>query len=211
MVKLITQSLSTREQKKVEKDLEAINRLTKKGKELGFRIIISGGYAVDGFLHKITRYHDEIDIQVYGQEQDALQVILKLLESIGYGNDELEIQDKGRSEYYHNFVVKIGQLELDIYYLQVKNDPFAKEKIIVKADGSLGENQIYDTNKGKIYDISFEIQDPLTEVVDKIYKREYIGHPKLKKHEQDIKNLKKIFSGEEIQKKLNSLTVQYKK
>ncbi len=61
---IIKQNLTTAQQEKTQQALTFIDLITKIGKEQGIRIIISGGYAVDGFLGEITRFHNDIDIQI---------------------------------------------------------------------------------------------------------------------------------------------------
>lgn len=208
MTKLIKQDLSVEQRDKVNKALRFIDLVNKIGKEKGFRVIISGGYAVDGFLGEITRYHNDIDIQIYGTDSDAIRVVNQLLKSIqdkdnSFGN--FSVEDKGRKEYYHNLLVRFADIGADLYYLQITTDPFSELKTIVKSDGSLSNPHKYNTNIVSINGTSYEIQDPVTEVVDKIYKREHRGDPKQGKHEQDIKNLEQLISKEEIQKKLQEV------
>lgn len=188
-MKLIKKKLTTEQERKSQEDLSLISLLTKVGRDNGFRIIISGGYAVDGFLGEITRYHNDIDIQIYGIEGNGKKVANGLLNKIGDAN-EYTVEDKGRKDYYHNLVYRFKDLTLDIYYLKTKTNPLGKEKFIVKADGSVDEQKFEKPIYGKLGNISFEIQDPLVEMKDKIYKREERGDPKRSEHDQDINNLK---------------------
>lgn len=170
-----------------EKNLRIINFLTKAGRDNGLRIIIAGGYAVDGFLGEITRYHNDIDIQIYGTDGNTRKVIDGLLSKIG-NFVKYTIEDKGRKEYYYNLVYRFGDSTFDIYYIQTKTNPLGKEKFIVKSDGSIDEQRFEEPVYGKIDDITFEIQDPLVEMKDKIYKREERCDPKRPEHDQDISN-----------------------
>lgn len=189
---LIKQKLTSEQENKSQDHLRIINLLTKTGRDNGFRIIISGGYAVDGFLGEITRFHNDIDIQIYGTEENAKKVIDGLLSRIG-DFSKYAAEDKRRKGYYHNLVYKLKDLTLDIYYLQTKTSPLEKEKFIVKSDGSVDEQRFEEPVYGKIDNITFEIQDPLVEMKDKIYKREVRGDPQRQEHEQDIENLKLAF------------------
>lgn len=192
-MKLIKQKLTTEQEKKSQEGLSLISLLTKVGRDNGFRIIISGGYAVDGFLGEITRYHNDIDIQIYGTKENAEEVVERLLDSIAPADGwEYTTEDKGRKKYYHNLVYKFRNSTLDIYYLQTKTNPLGKEKFIIKADGSVDEQEFGKPIYGKLGNISFEIQDPLVEMKDKIYKREERGDPKRYEHDQDINNLKLV-------------------
>jgi len=190
-VNLIKQKLTIKERKIFQEGLRLIDVLTKVGRDNGFRIIVSGGYAVDGFFGEVTRCHNDIDIQIYGIEDNARGAADRLLNKMGGANGlKYTVEDKGRKEYYHNLVYKFGNLNLDIYYLQTKTNPLAKEKFIIKSNGSVDEQEFGKPIYGKFGDISFEIQDPLVEMKDKIYKREKRGDPKRSEHDQDINNLK---------------------
>ena len=54
--------LSTEEQEITRKALGYIEALTRLAKERGMRLVVGGGYAVDGFLEEITRPHADIDL-----------------------------------------------------------------------------------------------------------------------------------------------------
>lgn len=188
---LIKQPLSAKQESRAKADLRLIDQLTKAARDNGMRVIISGGYAVDGFLGEITRYHNDIDIQIYGTEENAQHVIDKLLKIINPTIDqEATIEDKGRKEYYHNLVYHFKDFILDTYYLRTQTSPLGKEKYIIKSDGKVDEQEFADPIYGKIDTVTFEIQSPDVELKDKIYKREVRGDPKRSEHEQDIINLK---------------------
>lgn len=208
MSQLIKQKLNSEQQEKVTIALKFIQLITKLGKEYGLRVIISGGYAVDGFLKEVTRYHNDIDIQIYATESNALKTVNEFFLTVGRENNiynDFLIEDKGRKEYYHNLLARYKDFGADIYYLQTFRNPFEETKIIIKNDESQSKPHAYNTQIATLNNISYEIQDPLTEVVDKIYKREYRGEPKQDKHLQDIKNLELTLPQEEIQNKLKQM------
>ena len=66
--KLLTSEVGEKDWQKIRNDLHFIERMTELAREKGCRLIVSGGYAVDGSLGRITRSHVDIDIQIYGQE-----------------------------------------------------------------------------------------------------------------------------------------------
>ena len=196
---LIKQKLTSDQEKKIKADFQLIDKLTKIAAYNGMRVIISGGYAVDGFFGEITRYHNDIDIQIYGIKENAEEAIERLLDSIAPANGwEYTTEDKGRKEYYHNLVYKFGSSTLDVYYLQTKTNPLGKEKFIIKSDGSVDQQRFDEPIFGRIGDITFEIQNPEWELKDKIYKREERGDPKRPEHVQDIENLKQALETEGI-------------
>lgn len=202
------QPLTSQEAEKVKNSIYLINLLQEAGKILGYRIVISGGYATDGALGKITRPHSDIDIQIYGKNnhaEEAVKILFRHLEQDDSFYKDLVIQDKGRKDFYHNFLIEKDWLGADIYYLQVKNDPLDENKVIIKSDGTFTEPHPYSKSKGKLDGIEFEIQEPLTEIVDKIYKRDYRGDEKKDKHAQDISNLETITNRDDVKEKLRKL------
>jgi hypothetical protein len=202
---MITQDLTKDQHDKIGKDLQLISLVANVGKDLGCRAIIAGGYAVDAALGQITRPHNDIDIQLYSQDNDGLEFVKTLLGAVAKNDPQFvnfSIDDKVHKEYYRNLYIKIGGTIADVYYIQTKNNPFDDLKIIVKKDGSFSEPHHFETKKFTLNGVEFEGQDPLTEIVDKIYKRDYRDDPKLERHEQDIDNLKAIVPSAEIDKKL---------
>lgn len=202
--------LSPEEYERVRKDLQFIDLATKVGKELGFRVIIHGGYAVDGNLGVITRPHKDLDIQVYGNESNPQDAVHKLLAEIKKRDATFQtdpVEDKERQEYYHNLLIRRSDaVGIDLYYLQVTTDPFGQEKIIVKKDGSLSDTQSFGVpNIVTLEGISFETVDPVSELSDELYKREHKGYPSQAKHDQDINNLRLITDPEKVKQRLEEL------
>ncbi len=190
---------------KIKNDLHLISLLTKVGKELGCRVLFHGGYAVDGAIGQITRNHNDIDVQVYSQNPDGEKLIKELLNKTAEVDNQFlnyEFEEKKRTTYSRNFYIKFGVQIADIYFIQVKDDPFSQTKIIIKQDGAQTEPQEFETFTASLYDISFEAQNPSIEAADKIFKREHRGDPKLPKHEQDIYNLHQVVTETEIQDQL---------
>lgn len=186
---LIKQKLTPEQEQKTQVALNLINSLTQVSRDNGFRVIISGGYSADGFFGEVTRYHNDIDVQIYGTAEDARKTVDGLFEKINNGS-EYTVEDRGRKEYYHYLVYKLDGLIIDVSYLQTKTGPLGKEKFIVKSNGEVDEQEFSTPIYGKLNGISFEITDPLHEMEDKIYKREKRGDPKRSEHDQDISNLK---------------------
>src|SRR5260221_11159909 len=211
MNKLKTTPISKIEWEKIKQDLHFIDLVVKAGKELGYRIFFHGGYAVDGDLGKITRPHNDIDIQVYGQENDANIAVNKLINEIKKLDPDFQIEqleDKERKEYYHNILIRRSEASgIDLYYIQITTNPFAKEKIIVKNDGSLSNVQNFEElDLVKLEGVKFEARNATDELVDKIYKRDYRGDKKDPKYDQDIENLRLITNSSEVKEKVLNLT-----
>lgn len=177
---------------KVGKDLKFIDLITQDAKGFGYRVVISGGYAVDGNLGRITRPHNDIDIEIYGVEEDPW-IIRDLVEAITQERDysELKLIDKGRQEFYHSFFVEGNGLGADIYYVQVISDPFAETKIVVKKDGSTTSEHSFNTRQVVLEGTVFEAVEPkeqMDDILTKAEKAESIQP----KHKQDIDNLRAI-------------------
>ena len=115
-MEIIRENLSSEQKERVQTDLKIIGQLTKVAPQLGMRLIISGGYAVDGYLEGITRFHNDIDIQIYGTDSNPKEAIEKILKSINPEVLDYKINYKGRKEYYHNLIYHLGGSNLDIYY-----------------------------------------------------------------------------------------------
>lgn len=185
-----TRSELTREElEKTEKDLDFIKSTTEICKDNNARLIVSGGYSIDGNLGKITRPHRDLDILIFGQDDRPVEFVDSLFGQLNAST--LELEDKGRKTFYHWFFAEGGGQGIDIYYIQVKGDPFAKEKVVIKSDGSETEIQQYNTRKVSLGGIDFEAQDPEDSLSDILMKRER-GERQRLEHDQDIMNLKQL-------------------
>ena len=195
--RLIIAPLTTQERKKVTSDLTFISQLTQNGRDLGYRVIVGGGYAVDGALGRITRPHGDIDMQIYGQENNGEKVLQEMLQPI---NPTLshQLQKKEATEFYTIFQLSTPTSFTELYYLQTDKDPFEDTKVIIKSDGTYTAPHLYRSQLATLEGYAFEIQDPLIEVLDKMYKRELRGDPKKEKHLQDLENLRTIIPHETI-------------
>jgi len=208
---LKTTPLTELELQSTQNDLHFIDLATKVGHEHNYRVLIHGGYAVDGNLGKITRPHKDLDIQIYGREADANKAVNQLLEDIKKEDPSFAIDsiaDKERKEYYHNLLIRRANAAgIDLYYIQVVDDPLEDRKVIVKGDGSLSDAQSFGKpNLVTLEGVEFEAADPTSELVDKIYKREHRGDKKEVKHEQDIENLRLITNAEEVNHRVAELS-----
>ena len=128
MTNAIVQSLSQDQLDIIQKDLRFIDLFTKAAKQLQARVIISGGYAVDGNLGIITRSHNDMDIQIYSKSDGGKTIITTLLQKIY--KSHVSVEDKGREEYYHVYRIEKDEFIAEFYCIQVVSDPFGKEKIL---------------------------------------------------------------------------------
>lgn len=190
----LVEILSQDQLEKAQQDLEFISLFTQAAKNSGMRVIIHGGYSVDGALGKITKPHKDIDIQVYSNSGDGKGVLLNLLNSLPtdqFDSEGINMRDKGRSTFYHNFLAVKARFCADFYYIQVDDNPFDKNKTIIKHGGGKNEIQEYRTHQVILNEVSFEATLPDDELNDKKSKKS-----KGEKHradiDQDITNLEKL-------------------
>jgi hypothetical protein len=195
--------------KKIKSDLRFIQLVNRFAKDANLRVIISGGYANDGNLGEITRPHNDIDIQVYGNSNSPQEIVENLIQAVTAVDDTysgLEINDKGRQEYYHSYFIEKEGLGADVYYIQVVGNPNGNEKRVVKSDGTYGEPHEFDANKVLLEGVGFEAENPVSELVDILYKRNIRGDKLKDKHEQDIANLQLITDTDEVERRLSELS-----
>lgn len=204
-MKLQVSEITEDDWQKIKRDLSFINLISGLARGNGLRLIVSGGYAADGNLGRITRPHRDVDIQIYGQEEKAEKLINQLIEEIKEREPDLsalEVKDKERKEFYHSFFVEGNGLGADVYYIQVVGNPFDDRKVVVKKNGNHTKEQDFDTVQVKLGGVSFEATSPTEELVDIFYKREIRGDEPKSEHEQDIANLKLITDSQEVRAKL---------
>lgn len=203
--KIVVSEITEKDWQKIRKDLLFIGLMSRLVKERECRLIVSGGYAADGSLGQITRPHRDVDIQVYGQGDEAEQLVRQLVEEIREkepGLSDLEVEDKGRQDFYHSFFVGGSGLGSDVYYIQVVGNPFDDEKVVIKKDGTHTERQEFDTVQVELDGVSFDAASPISELVDILYKREIRGDKPKPEHEQDIANLRLITDAEQVEARL---------
>lgn len=191
---LKTTELSPLNWDKVAKDLRFIDLITQNAGASGYRVVISGGYAVDGNLGVITRPHNDIDIEVYGTEGDPW-IIRDLVDRISQQKDYsgLKLKDKGRQEFYHAFFAKGSGFGADIYYVQTVGNPFAERKVVVKKDGSRTPEHPFNTRRVVLERTIFEVVNPKEQLEDILKKAEKTGVVR-PEHKQDVENLRALTS-----------------
>jgi hypothetical protein len=195
--------LSPEEHQKALEDVHFISEFSVLARSLGYRVIISGVYAVDGALGVITRPHDDIDMQIYGQD-DAAAALHKLFQK--YDPSLLQsLTDQGRKEFWHLYHLQLPHTLVEIYYLQVTTDPFTHEKIIIKADGANTPSHPYHTRTSRFQGHAYEIQHPRIELADRVYKRTIRKDEAKTKHDLDMANLLLITDPKEVEGELEMM------
>lgn len=205
--KIVVTEISEKDLQKIKKDLLFIGLIGKLAKEIGCRLVVSGGYAVDGSLGKLTRPHGDIDIEIYGNSGNA-ELVSQLIETVKKEEpsfSDMTLLDKERQDYYHSFGVKGKGFGADIYFVQVTGNPFDSDKYVVKKDGSTTERQEFNTVSVTLEGVTFEAVDPTSELVDKLYKRHIRGDEPKSRHDQDITNLKLITDANEVEARLATM------
>jgi len=188
---LVTSELSASDKEKILKDLSFIQKMTTNALKVGCRVVISGGYANDGALGQITRPHGDIDLQVYGTQENANVLTKHIVEESSKNTGVLNLENRGRETFYHTFKANGNGLGADIYYVQVVTDPFESQKIVLKSDGTQNEKQYFNTSKVTLEGVTFEAVNPDEGLEDITSKREG-GYGIKGKHDQDIINLTEL-------------------
>lgn len=205
--KIVVTEINEKDLQKIKKDLLFIQLLSKLARESQCRLVVSGGYAVDGSLGKLTRPHGDIDVEIYGNSNNA-ELVNQLIETIQKEEptfSDTTLLGKERQDYYHSFGVKGKGFGADIYYVQVTGNPFDRDKYVVKKDDTTTERQEYNTVDVTLDGVSFEAVDPTSELVDKLYKRHIRGDEPKSKHDQDIDNLRLITDANEVETRLATM------
>lgn len=191
--KLKTTQVSADQLSKIQRDLKFIDLLTKVAKKKNMRVIVHGGYAVDGFFETITRPHGDIDLGIWGNEKNAVRAVTELLNSVGSEDDyfsNMEIEDEGRNDWTHTLNATKSNFRVEMYYGQVANDPFSHEKHVVKKNGEVVQ-QTHETQIVHLLGVSFEAWTPLQSLVDRVFKQQR-GDGVHAHHVQDIENLRLV-------------------
>lgn len=176
---------------KIKSDISFIKKIILFAKQLKWRIVISGGYGLDGYLRTITRSHGDLDIILYGQEKrvqagEEIRTFIEthIKDSVITINSEdyyLEIDVHG-----HNFVG-------NIYYVQTVKNPYKDLNQVYKMDGTLVINSSEDfppPQSGDLCGLVVEVQDQKAHLEDILRKRK--SERSLPKHDQDIQNIKSL-------------------
>ena len=97
-----------------------------------------------------------MDIQIYSKSDGGKTIITTLLQKIY--KSHVSVEDKGREEYYHVYRIEKDEFIAEFYCIQVVSDPFGKEKIVVKRDGSPSEPRKFTSHTVKLDGFTFEAE-----------------------------------------------------
>lgn len=176
---------------KVRSDLKFIQSFTEFTNHYEWRLVVYGGYGLDGYLQRITRSHGDIDLVIYGQSTRsvALKSMTKHLKGI---LQEVSIDSKNE-DFFIDIKVKSKDITGNFYYVQTAQNPYQNLNIVVKRDGDHITNSPSDFPlpvQGILGDLMVEVQDQHAHLQDIIRKRK--DNESFAKHDQDIENLNAI-------------------
>jgi hypothetical protein len=173
---------------KIDSDINFLKSFHLFTKQNNWRVVVSGGYGLDGYLRTITRTHGDLDLIIYGQDnrKNAEQKI----------REQLETQLKGANistdsvEFFIEIDVHASKCVGNFYYVETVNNPMTDLSQVKKMDGQVVTNSPSDFPPpvlGKLRDLEIEVQDQGAHLKDILRRRGY--DTALGKHDQDIKNI----------------------
>ena len=182
--------LSNRDNQKIESDLSFLRKLLRFSKTHNFRLVVSGGYGLDGILNTITRPHNDLDVIIYSQtSRNKITVLLTQFFKKTFSKVDISIKE---NKFLVDIDINTDGFDGNFYLVETINDSQNDVNAIKLANG---ETQINSKQRfpipvlAKLNGIKFESQDPNLHLADILYKRK---KNKQSKHSQDIKNLKSI-------------------
>lgn len=177
---------------KVDSDIKFIAAFIEFAKKLNWRVVVYGGYGLDGYLQAITRNHGDIDLVMYGIMPRS-EALPKIVDYLNETLDVVEIKSKDE-DFFIDIKVKSRGVQGNFYYVQTGQDPFVNLNIVVKVDGSTVINSSKNfppPAHGKLWELEVEVHDQSAHLSDILRKRQ--ESDSLSKHDQDLENLKSIF------------------
>jgi hypothetical protein len=196
-LKLHKKHLDKKQQRKVTSDLNFLSRLLSFSKNKGFRVVVSGGYGLDGILEEITRPHNDLDMTLFakGDRKKTVKAVKSFIVNYfpsatittkpGYFYEAVEINAKG--------------FGAAIYVVETINNPLKDIRTIKLTDGKTqvnSEKRFPPPVKAELHNLQFEAQNPNLHLADILYKRK--KEKRLKKHKQDIQNLRQITDNKKV-------------
>lgn len=173
---------------KIRSDLKFIQTFTDFTNHYEWRLVIYGGYGLDGYLQQITRNHGDIDLVIYGQSIRSV-ALTRITQHLKGVLQEISIDSKDE-EFFIDIKVKSKDIVGNFYYVQTTRSPYQNLNIVVKRDGDHITNSPTDFPSpvaGRLGDMNVEVQDQSAHLGDILRKRS--DAKSLSKHDQDIKNI----------------------
>ncbi len=188
---MIKTVLTLTDQEKIKSDLSFLKKLLIFAKKQNYRVVVTGGYGLDGILGQITRPHNDIDIVIYSKDDREMTVksIRNFVEKV-FINPRITIRF---NQFMHTIDINTKGFGGNIYVVQTKNNPFDDLKTLVLNDKTIHRNnplQFPLPISAILHGLQFETQDPHAHLADILFKQK--REMKYNKHEQDIKNLEQV-------------------
>jgi hypothetical protein len=166
---------------KTDLDLKLIKDFSVFARELGWRMVVYGGYGLDFAVGKITRDHGDIDLVFYGQndryiaEQKITSYLTQKLESPTFKIEENDFQ----------LVIDVhaNKYVLNLYYVQTQLSPYVDLHHVIKKYGEIVVNDpvmFPPPQKGSLAGINVEVQDQLAHKKDILSKGDTLSEKRKK-------------------------------
>ena len=141
---------------KIEKTLSQIIKLFSNQNEV--KIAVAGGVGLDGFFHFLTRKHDDIDIDAYGNlpRNKGLEIVKKLLSAY---------KPKFNGIYFEAI---INGVKIEIGYVRIISEKY-NEFSYDAGDGKFTiSNPLFLIGKGTLANLNFTVCNPAYALAEKI-------------------------------------------
>lgn len=176
---------------KLNDDLTFIKQFLDFCKNHSWRMVVYGGYGLDGYLSKITRKHGDIDLVIYGQTDRvrASEEIILFIKTL-HPNGTIRQKD---NPFQVEVDVNDSGFGLNLYYVQTRDDPFVNINTVVKDSGEIVTNDptVFPPPKqGMLMDLVVEVQNQGSHLKDILTK----GGATESKYISDLKLLYPLFS-----------------
>ncbi len=171
---------------KINYDLSVITQFGILAHTYNWRMVVSGGYGLDGAIGQITRNHNDLDLILYGSQSRARA--RKLFHSACRSLLRVPELVFKEEEFYLECDVKSDIFVGNFYYVQTQNDPYLDLNTVIKKGGSVVVNTpsaFPPPVKGRLEGLEFEVQDQSAHQKDIMAK----GGSNTERHTQDLVNL----------------------
>lgn len=182
--------LTKNEKVKINSDLLILKKLLSLSKKHKFRLVVSGGFGLDGILQTITRPHNDLDVIIYGQANRAQTI--KIFSNFFKEQFEKPQISISQNQFLVDIDINAPGFGANIYYVQIINNPFKNLNSIKLQSGKThvnSEKRFPPPVPAKLNQLKFESQNPNLHLADILFKAK--NKPQTK-HKQDVKNLKTI-------------------
>jgi hypothetical protein len=194
--------LTSKEKSKTESDLKFLAGFLRRARGKNLRVVVSGGYGLDGLLGEITRAHEDLDLIVYGKitREKARKILEEIVEKIC---SDCQITKAEKNQFYLSIDFNKKGFGLNLYFVQTIKDP---SENILRIRLKNGKEHVNSEKRfplpleAKVKGLAFESQNPNLHLADILFKTK---KGKKKKHQQDIYNLSQITDKEKVEEILS--------